>query len=286
VDSRSAGDGVAVSGVRHSVRVQDRYAGDVGDFLKLGLLRWLTAADDDGRTLDLGVVWYRVVDEGHNLDGKHVAYLDPRSPGGLRLRPLDPDLYDRLAAMVQAGERSVDALERSGALPPLSRCFARALDFADLPVAERRDRTERRRDWLSAALDATAGADLVFFDPDNGIRRSTHSVPSHRTKSVKHTYLDELRPYLARGQSVVIYHHADRSAPVAAQAQHRMADLVDELGIEPLGAVRASRGTTRLFLLVASPTHVDRLRHRVSDLASSVWRNELAVIWPQGTTVD
>jgi hypothetical protein len=48
--------------------VQDRYAGDIGDFGKFALLKGLQKAI--GGTL--GVVWYRVVDEA---DGKYVGYL-------------------------------------------------------------------------------------------------------------------------------------------------------------------------------------------------------------------
>ena len=89
--------------------MQDRYAGDLGDFLKLGLLRWLVAPSFDAPPHRLGVVWYLAPDESHNADGKHVTYLDPRSAAGQQLRPLDSDLYDRLAAMVAGGERSVGA---------------------------------------------------------------------------------------------------------------------------------------------------------------------------------
>ena len=62
--------------------MQDRYAGDLGDFLKLGLLRWLVAPSFDAPPHRLGVVWYLAPDESHNADGKHVAYLDPQSAGG------------------------------------------------------------------------------------------------------------------------------------------------------------------------------------------------------------
>jgi len=47
--------------------MQDRYAGDVGDFVKLGLLR----AISPGRKL--GVAWYRYPDEAHNGDGRHTG---------------------------------------------------------------------------------------------------------------------------------------------------------------------------------------------------------------------
>ena len=54
--------------------MQDRYAGDLGDFLKLGLLRWLVAPSFDAPPHRLGVVWYLAPDESHNADGKHIAY--------------------------------------------------------------------------------------------------------------------------------------------------------------------------------------------------------------------
>jgi hypothetical protein len=72
--------------------VQDRYAGDLGDYLKFGLLRWLVPLDSLA-SLRLGVVWYRTLDEAHNADGRHIAYLQPGHRSADRLRPPDPDLY-------------------------------------------------------------------------------------------------------------------------------------------------------------------------------------------------
>jgi hypothetical protein len=252
--------------------MQDRYAGDLGDFLKLGLLRWLVEPSFEEPPQRLGVVWYLAPDESHNADGKHVAYLDPQSPAGQQLRPLDPDLYDRLMAMVAGGERSVAQLEAFGVLPPENRTFGNLLQFSDLAPSAKSARVKRRRVWLDDALRATADCSIIFVDPDNGIRRSDHSTASHRSKSEKHAYLDELRAFTDRGQSIVAYHHADRSAPVPIQAQRRMA-------VEPLAAVRASRGTTRLFLVAPAPAQRDHLKARLCDLERSHWSDELVVYW-------
>src|SRR6056297_640624 len=259
--------------------VQDRYAGDLGDFLKLGLLRWLAAPSSDAPPHRLGVVWYLTPDETHNADGKHVAYLVPESTAGRQLRLLDADLYDRLATMVRGGERSVARLEAHGVLPAGSRTFGEVLHFADLGPGARSDRISRRGAWLCAAHRATADCSVVFVDPDNGLRRSDHSMPPHRTKSEKHAYLDELAAYVDRGQSIVAYHHADRSAPVPVQAERRMADVAEELGVSSLAAVRASRGSTRLFVVVPAPAHRAALEQRLQDLESSPWAEELTVHW-------
>ena len=59
----------------------------------------------------------------------------------------------------------------------------------------------------------TDGCEIVFADPDNGIRSTGHMAP-YRTKAVKYAYLDELAAFAAQGLSLVVYHHADRSASV------------------------------------------------------------------------
>lgn len=240
--------------------MQDRYAGDVGDFLNFALLRILISSSD----LDLGVVWYRVADEAHNGDGRHVSYLRPDNAIGRRLRALDPDLHDRLGEVVGSGRRSIEAVERSGALPERTTTFARPVDT---------DRTA----WLREALDATAGCDVVFLDPDNGIRRTDHPTAWQGSRSGKHAYLDEVRPFVDRGQSVIVYHHADRTATVGEQARRRLDDVADELGVEPLAAVRASRGSCRLFLVVAAIDHRDHLSGRLAHIAASDWSRELVV---------
>lgn len=259
--------------------MQDRYAGDVGDFLNFGLLRWLGRPSFDEPPLRLGIVWYRVPDEGHNADGKHVSYLDPERKSGRVLRPLDPDLYDRLRTMVASGDRSIPALETIGIFLPDTQFFTRVLTYDDLPAGSAPERGARRSAWLMAALDAVDGCGLVFVDPDNGLRRGGHATPRTARKAVKHAYLDELVPFLDRGQSVIAYHHADRSAKVGEQARRRMADVAEEVGVEPLGAVRAARGSTRLFIVIPVAAHRTRLTESMRALAESAWGSELTVVW-------
>jgi hypothetical protein len=180
---------------------------------------------------------------------------------------------------VVAGEdRSIAALERVGVLGEDTVYFSDPLDLSGLPVSARSARSELRTAWVDRAVARTAGCDLVFVDPDNGIRADAHQVPRHRTTAVKHAYLDDLLPYAQRSQSIVGYHHADRSAAVEVQAERRLAELAEALPLQPLAAVRASRGSTRLFLLAAAPAHAPRLQKRLTAIEASVWRDELRLI--------
>jgi hypothetical protein len=260
--------------------VQDRYAGDLGDFLKFGLLRWL-ASPDGSAFPRLGVVWYRTADEAHNADGKHIAYLTPGHRSAAHLRELDPDLYERLARVVNSGERSTAALASNGVLGAGTCFFGELLDFTDLPGNAREARQARRQSWAQRALVATSGCDLIFADPDNGIRPVQHRVPSYRTKAVKHAYLAELAAFAQRGQSVIAYHHADRTVAVELQAHRRLAEFARDMPIKPIAAVRASRGTSRLFLVgAATAAHASYLTERLTGLERSPWSTELLVYWP------
>lgn len=222
--------------------MQDRYAGDLGDYSKLALIRAL-----GGVGLRIGVHWCLADDESHNNDGRHIDYLvDDRA----NLRACDEPLHTALARMIARDERSVAALERLEVWPADTRFFHGRLSYRGLPVAER---DERRADWMGGALDATADADAVFFDPDNGLEIA--SVGRRSIRAPKFVYLDELAPFWGRGQSLVIYQHLTRRGTADEQAQRRTEQLRRALGAERVDALRFRRGTARLYLVVGQPGH-------------------------------
>lgn len=232
--------------------VQDRYAGDIGDFMKFGLLRSLLSP-----SLRLGINWYRTGDENHNADGKHTGYLQRTNPHHRSLNQCDPDLMSRLTNIVATG-RSVAAIELAGILPSRTLTFGEALSGA-MGQAE-------RHAWHHRAVVTLADADLVFADPDNGMRIAQSGSNPH-----KFAFIEELADYLIRGQSLVTYHHADRTAGgVQVQIPRRLSQLAEAAGIEPLGAVVARRGSCRFFLVVPAPGHRDELAEAL-DVHAERW---------------
>ncbi len=251
--------------------MQNRYVGDVGDFFKIGVLRSISGPVSDPEHLKVGLVWYLVPDESGNSDGKHVSYLNADSARGRELRSLDPELYDRLARIVQRRPQTIVDVERSGVLPPDAETFSQVLDFSDLSPRSQLLRIERRTAWLEGALAATASSDVVFLDPDNGVRSTTHRVRSYRSKAIKYAYFDEMAQFLERGQSVIAYHHADRSAALNVQAEQRMAQLRQQLGVSPLCALCMRQGTSRFFFVIPGSHDANILSKRLSSLTSSPW---------------
>ena len=244
--------------------MQDRYAGDVGDFGKYGLLRWLCGPDADGPALRLGVLWYRFEDATPG-DGKHVSYLKP--PRSRDFRECDPDLFERMCSIV-SGERSIAALETSGALPASTAFFSDKLVFGrDEPRASRE---QKRRDWLTAGLRAVANANLVFADPDNGLE--VPSVKRLWTKGPKYAYYDDLRECWARGQSLVVYQHMAHNSTAEQQISARRDALRDHLeGAEGIFALRWRRFTPLAFFVVPAADHAKRLAARCRTFLASPW---------------
>lgn len=171
--------------------MQDRYAGDIGDFVKLGLLRVLSP----GRKL--GVTWYRFPDEDHNRDGRHVSYLEKPD----RYSSLDPALIEHLRSVVK------DARSITSLLPILGNAVSadESLDVAEVPARLRRG---WRNAWFARTLDKLSECDLVFADPDNGIVDDS-DWRKGSPKFGKQMPLEEIRA-LARGRTAVIYHHNTR----------------------------------------------------------------------------
>ena len=214
--------------------LQNRYAGDVGDYVKLALLRALAPE------LKLGVAWYLYPDEGHNSDGRHISYL--RYPS--QWRHLDPDLFDGLSHVV-ATSRSVTAIERAQLV---DATFAREpLNHALHPPGAR---SAERTAWFSRLLERMSDREIVFADPDNGL---TDDDPTRRARPTfgKHLPLAEARA-LADGRCAVIYHHNSRfKGGHDAEVDHWRR----KLGGSTV-AIRATAFSCRTFFIVNGSTTI------------------------------
>lgn len=206
--------------------LQDRYAGDVGDFVKLGLLRAISS----GRRL--GVAWYRFPDEDYNGDGRHIDYLERQD-----LRRLDPDLFDHLCAITLA-ERSIASL-----LPLLPGVVSadESLGIGEVAIRQRRSWREQ---WFARAQAALTDCQIVFADPDNGVVDDDDRRKG-RVKFGKQIPLSEVAA-LAKGRCAVIYHHNTRRAGGhTAEVDHWLSRFQ-----VPAMAVRANAYSCRTFFIL------------------------------------
>jgi hypothetical protein len=231
--------------------MKDQYFGDVNDYRKYGLLRTLTAR----QSLKLGVAWMLTPPDGR-ADGSHVAYLNEPE----RFRACDPPLFDALRNSLQRRcVRCVSEVRRARLLP--------GAIFDDTIVP---DAASAREALFKRLLRRFRAADLIFFDPDNGLEVKSRSWG--RPGSAKYLFWREAEAAFGQGHSLLIYQHFPRveragySARLAAELRART------------GAARIFRFHTSgvLFLLASQPRHADLLERGAARM-KSVWCGQVQV---------
>jgi len=250
--------------------MQHRYFGDVGDFGKYGLLRTLSGVNDPPR-LRLGIIWYLFPDESHNKDGKHVHYLRKIDSS---FRNCDELLYDKLrsllfdGAALIPGSRHLRNAESSSIFPEGTIFYSQSIAYESTQSVK--TRRMARNEWLKGALSETEDTDIIFMDPDNGIE--CPSVSPTSAKGPKYAYWTEIDAFVGRGQSVLIYHHLNRSKPHSEQIAEKIAYICQRYP-EQIGtcAVTFRRGTARAYFLIASPRHRDLLFKRMLRIGVGEW---------------
>jgi hypothetical protein len=170
-------------------QMKNQYFGDINDYRKYGLLRVLSG----GGQLKMGICWMLTADDGDG-GGNLTTYL--QKPELWRF--YDPPLFDQLKKWVEGErKRSVSLIQNRDVIPG-------SLFFSDLledPLEKRAIYFHRMREKLKAA-------DLIFYDPDNGIE--TSSIPRGRKGSSKYLYWDELYDLYSSDKSVLVYQHFPR----------------------------------------------------------------------------
>lgn len=176
--------------------MQDRYAGDIGDFGKFALLQEL-----EKQGVSIGVNWYKTdsLDWEKNADGSFKQDDGKYKAIPKKLRDCAPCLAEKLIKVSddKNGNRSLKALQDAKLLNSNA--------YYDVPVS-----TDERDRWHRDALRffTEHNSDLVFLDPDNGLL--VKSVGKQSARSVKYAFYEEVLDYIEQGKSVLIYNHRSR----------------------------------------------------------------------------
>lgn len=239
--------------------MQNRYAGDVGDFGKLGMLRRI---EQNG--IKIGVNWYLVDDENHNQDGKHIGYLQDAKFVGL-----DEELRRALAFLIMNNLRSVKQLEEL-------KLLQSALFYNEVLKSNDDGFRDSRQKWHKKGLECLKECELVFLDPDNGLLPG--SVSSGSGKSIKYVLPEEIIDYYKAGHSVVFYSHRTREQLDTYLT--RFDELFDSNELDGATVVGISfrRGTVRDYFFILQKEHKERVIRSLTELFKSDWRKHFEPI--------
>lgn len=229
--------------------MKNQYAGDVGDYTKLGVLRGLEQAG-----FSIGLNWYLTPDEPvHSktfTDGKHTKFLecDCDTP--------DIDLHCALQKIGLSKNRSVARLERAN-------LFENALFWNKMLESQNRDK------WHSEALKKLQKQDVIFLDPDNGLE--VKSTKPYSKNGNKYTTYQEVADYYEKGSTVIIYNHRDRKPESEYLKRfYRFKDM-DETKNARMFYLRASRYSVRDYLFLVQERHFSDLERAIDNFLATGW---------------
>jgi hypothetical protein len=135
----------------------------------------------------------------------------------------------------------LQSIEDSGAIP------GAAYYNETLP-----DEAAGRAAFMERCASEFRDAELVFFDPDNGLEVS---LPKGRKNSSKYLYLDEVAAFYEAGKSLLVYQHFPR-----VERSAFLATCTGRLrGVAPGCAVWAFTTSHVVFLLLVHPESPARL---------------------------
>lgn len=268
--------------------MQDKYAGDVGDFGKYGLLRWICGiTGDSDKKFSLGVLWYWVpptIDlpllqcnpKRKPNDGKHTGYLHSSNPLHNSLKICDENLFVQLKKLVGQGNRTTQSIQEIQ-IWPHSTTFNMAnvsydLSKTDSNILPLGKRELHRTQWFKKAQSDVHKKDFVFLDPDNGIQGKSISVRAR--KAGKYVFLNEIKELFLTGKhSLIIYHHLGRNKTHYKQISSIIKVLHELLGkkIPAIFPLRYVRGTSRAFFVLPRNEHCNTISTQLRSFLESSW---------------
>ncbi len=233
--------------------MKNQYVGDIGDFYKFGLLRFIFKSANE----QLGVNWY--------LTGPDSKTHGNLTDFGNILPVCDPTL-NQLLKTVRHPNRSVSEIEQIGILPRKTVFFRK-----EIPGG-----FDARNQWHQQALTRLKDCSLVFLDPDNSVQ--SPKVEYGTTTGQKYAFRDEIEDYYRQGKTIIVY--SQRSREKEPEYLHRFTPLTRDLNCEIRG-YRAKTNPIRDFFFIIHPKHDVFINERVWSLLNDKhWGNQFKELNP------
>ena len=233
--------------------MKNQYVGDIGDYGKYGLLRFLAS-----HGIKIGVNWYLTENDG-STDGKFTTYL--KNPAD---RVYDPELFDALQNIADHPDKTVKMIKQAGIIPD-AEFFGEMLKSSSLKADARE---WNRRLWFNNSTLMLGNAELIFADPDNGI---SYRKTARTKDSEKFILPEDVAEYYNSGRNVVYYCHKGRRKQEAWE--QAKAEIRNHIRDAQILAVTFHRGTQRSYIFVLHPDCYMKYEKIITAFLDSEWGN-------------
>lgn len=235
--------------------MKNQYIGDIGDYGKYGLLRFLSS-----KGIRIGINWYLTKDDKSN-DGKMTKYLENDNEA-----VYDSKLFYTLKDIAAKGTlKKVEDIESSDIIPN-AVFFNETLNTSDTP--DRKKRQAIRDAWHERAMEKLLnGTELIFADPDNGTLNFKRKPTVNNGE--KYATVCELADYYRSEKDVVYYCHKARRSEV--KWKEKMNELKQVFPDAKIIVLTFHRGTQRSYIFGIHPEHYDKYNKLIADFLKTDW---------------
>ena len=231
--------------------MKNQYVGDIGDYGKYGLLRFLASYG-----IKIGVNWFLTENDG-STDGKFTTYL--KNPAD---RVYDPELFDALQNIADHPDKTIKMIKQAGIIPD-AEFFGEMLKSSSLKADARE---WNRRLWFNNSTLMLGNAELIFADPDNGI---SYRKTARTKDSEKFILPEDVAEYYNSGRNVVYYCHKGRRKQEAWE--QAKAEIRNHIRDAQILAVTFHRGTQRSYIFVLHPDCYMKYEKIITAFLDSEW---------------
>ena len=163
--------------------MQERYLGDIHDYFKFIFLKFLSIS----LKKKIGLNWYLV--NPLSIGVKEILKKDGEK------RRLNPDIMSRvdkhlikeLSYLKNPLNRNIDIFSRETHLKKSVKFFNKEINI------------ENREEWFKQSLNFFRNEDIIFLDPDNGIKKT---VNKHK-RSLKYVFRSEIENYIKHNKTII-----------------------------------------------------------------------------------
>ncbi len=238
--------------------MKNQYIGDIGDYGKYGLLRFLLR-----QGIKIGVNWY-LTGNDESEDGKFTGYLNCRN--GCADALYDRELFLKLQPFGSKDkqDKKIQDIENADILPGAA-FFDEKLSTSH---SSRNERRASRTEWHERAKSEllAKNPDLIFADPDNG---TTDEKKAYAKNGEKYATVKELKEYYCAGKNVVYYCHKARRSP--EHWQKKMLEMNSACHDARIAVLTFHRGTNRSYIFCIHPEEYDSYNNLIDEFLQTPW---------------
>jgi hypothetical protein len=154
-----------------------------------------------------------------------------------------------LKIIVDDDERKISALEKGGLLPDSTLYYSEPVPYESKSLDQKKINREQ---WFENSKTVLKNSDIVFLDPDNGIR--PFNVRKTQMKAIKYAFDDEINEYYQEGKSVILYNHRDYS-PKQRYDRDKLLRIKDFIHSDTFAVLRFKRISVRDYVFLMQKKH-------------------------------